>query len=374
MTISYSVSTKLLLRAITAVSAVVPHKPSRDILKCLKVKAEIGISGGCDIITLFATDLETYATFTISENVVVLTPGEFVVPAQTLFDYIKNLEDDTINMSVEDEALKISESGTELVVGLQDIQEFPEFPIIPVTKTDWITLSLEAIKHSLSQVVFAVAEKGHPRWGSLSSICINLSKEVINLAGTDQKRASLVEFPIAAQTLEGQYLVTATALELVTKLFDVDFQMTPNTPNNLIFKNSECVLFVRLVAGDFPSFSKILPKHPNQVALSVPELTRQVKKAALAADQHDTLKMEIKNDKLCLSAKTREQRKGVKIEKALVYAGSEIQFAINCKYLLDLLKASKDDEDLMLHFNKNNQPLLFTQTNFKHLMMPQETR
>lgn len=374
--IDFSVSTQSLLDALTAISAIVPNKPQRDILKCIKIQAILGTDEKADSLMLSATDLESYIEYTISENVMIHHDGSFVVSALTILDYLKNIEDDTVKISTtEEDSLKIKESGAEFEVVTQEVAEYPEFPEVPIAKTGWITLPRDLMQNALDKVVFAVAAHGHPKWGSLSSVCFNLTKDSINLIGTDTYRASIFEFPIPTQNIiEGQYLIAAKSMLFLSKVFTADFQMLPNAPNNVIFRNNECTLYLRLVGGNFPPVKKIVPKHPQSIQLTVAEFTKQIKKAALAADKHNTVKIEIQEGKLRLSANTRELRKNVKVERDLTYKGIGIKFAVNCDFILGLLKASEDDEVLTLHFNKNNEPIVFTQNSFVHFLVPQEAK
>jgi len=374
MTTNFTINRKELCDALTAALAVVPNKPQRDILKCIKIKA---IQSTPDSILIYATDLETYVIYKVDKDVIVSKEGEFVVPAITFFEYIKSLEGDSVDVhQTSEEGLKINESGTEMEVGLQDLAEFPDFPEIPKSKNDWVSLPDIAIKRALSLVIFAVADKGHPKWGALAAVCMNFEKDKISFIGTDQHRASVANLEIIGQNLTGSYLISASAMETVGKIFNSDFQLLPNAPNSLIFRSDHCTLFVRLITGDFPPVRRIvdLHKHQQTLELIVPDFLRQVKKAALAVDQHNTIKIEIKDAKLQLIAKTKEQRKNIKVDYAINYKGNGIQFAINCTYLLDLLKASSTDEPLIMRFNRSNQSLLFEQQNFEHLVMPQETR
>lgn len=376
MTTSFTASRRELLDVLTAIAPIVPNKPQRDILKCIKIKAQ---QGNPDTILIYAcsNDLESFATYRLDTNVIVQNQGEFVVPAVTFLDYIKSLESDTIEIhQTSEEALKINESGTEMEVGLQDILEFPEFPTIPVDKKDWVALPLSAVKHALSLVIFAVADKGHPKWGALGGTCIHFEKGKVSFIGTDIHRASVAELEIDGQKLDGSYLVSANAMEMASKFLNADFEILPNPPNNLILKNDKCSLFIRLIGGDFPPVKSAITsnKHQQSLDLVVSDFAKQVRKAVLAVDQYNTIRIEIKNDVLHLIAKTKEQRKNIKVTHAINYKGNGIQFAVNCQYLLDLLKASSNDEPLIMRFNRSNQPLLFSQTNFQHLLQTQEVK
>lgn len=321
--------------------------------------------------------METFASYCLKTNIIVQKSGEFVVPAVIFTDYIKSLESDTIEIhQVSEEILKIKEAGTEMEVGLQDLLEFPEFPTIPTDKKEWVKLPINAVKHALSLVIFAVADKGHPKWGALGGVCLQFEKDKINFVGTDLHRASISELPVPGQKVEGVYLISATAMEMASKFLNADFEVLPNPPNNLILKNADCNLFIRLIGGDFPAVKNLVTtnNHPQNLEFDVSDFGKQVRKAALAVDKHNTIRVEIKDEKVNLVAKTKDQRKNIKVERAIAYKGNGIHFAVNCQYLLDLLKVADNAEPLVMRFNRNNQPLLFTQPNFKHLLVPQEIR
>jgi len=369
---SFTVDTKIFEKALASVYPIVPNKPSRDVLKGVKIIAK---SGATDTLELLVTDLETYAKASVKTDVIVQKAGEVVVPAQILFDYVKSLSAQNIELrATDEETVKVNESGTEFEVGIKDLDEFPEFPEIP-KGINWIELSSANVSHALSRVGFAVADRGHPRWGALSAICMDFDKDKITMIGTDQHRASLVEVEADTKLSDKQFLVSAKALALLPKVLDGDIKVSVGSKNAVILTDGDNYLFVRLMHGQYPPVRKIVPKkHPNMLAIETKLLLHQVRKASLATDQHGTLRMSLSKDKLLLQTKTREQNRVAKIEQDVVYSGPDAKFAFNCKYLLELLKAADNNEELEIHFNKSNNPVLFKQTNFDHVMVPLEVR
>ena len=368
---SFQVGSTPLLEAVSAIYPLVPNKPSRDILKCFRVTAKQGIE---DKITIRCTDLETFAEVTITSTVIVPNEGEFVVPAATLLEYVKALEGGDVNCLVTpEETLKITENLTEFTLGLQDIDEYPDFPETP-DNASWFGLELPALSKALKQVVFAVAEKGSPRWGTLNAVCMETGPDGVILIGTDQHRASIVNLNISETLDENSYLIPSKTLALVPKIFGEDeVQVSCDVANNIIFKDSSKQVMVRLMHGSFPPVKNFVPNHPKKLELAASDFLRQVKKSSLATDKHSTLKIELTHDKIKLLTKARQQRKVAKIECPVTYDGDEFLFAVNCKYMIDILKAS-DNEAVEMYFNQNNQPILFVQDNFKHLIVPQEVR
>lgn len=368
----FTVDTKTFQDALASVYPIVPNKPSRDVLKGVKIIAK---TGSPDSLELLVTDLETYAKATVKTKTIVQKPGEFVAPAQVLFDYVKALSDQNIELRLTDEeTIKLNESGTEFEVGIKDLDEFPDFPEIP-DNPKWVDLPSGDIAQALDRVVFAVADRGHPRWGALSAVCLDFAEDNLTLIGTDQHRASLAVVDAQTPLKNTQLLVSAKAFALLPKVLLGNVKLCADSNNTVILTDDNNYLFVRLMHGNYPDVKKFVPqKHPNKLEIETNLLFHQVKKAALAADQHGTVRMTLKPDKMMLSTKTREQRRVAKIETDISYSGPESVFVFNCKYLLDFLKAADNDEEIEMLFNKSNHPILFKQKNFNHVMVPLEVR
>jgi DNA polymerase-3 subunit beta len=366
---SFTVNSTEFLDAISAIYPIIPNKPPRDILKCFKVEAK---QGATDTLSIHATDLETFASITLDGSIIVNQAGEFVVPATILLDYARSLDGGNATFLVTpQEALQIVEGEAEFEVGLQDIDEYPDFPD-PPADLSWATLPLPALGKALNQVIFAVADKGSPRWGTLNAVCLETDGQVVNLIGTDQHRASVVSMEVADTLLNSSYLVPSKTLALIPKIFTTDeVRVSFGSNHNLIFSDGATTVLVRLMHGNYPPVKDFVPDHPNSIDIDAAGFLRQVKKSSLATDKHSTLRLELGADKIKLSAKTRQQRKVAKVEFPLEYDGETFQFALNCKYLIDMLKASSNSQPLKMHFNQSNQPILFSQDSFRHLIVPQ---
>lgn len=125
------VETSQLAQALGALVPIIPKKPSRDILKCFRIKVSLGNPDSMHIYA--ASDhMETFASFAVTNGVVVKKAGEFVVPAKDFYDYIKAIETDQVTIETEGEAtVRIKADSTCFEAGLQDIEEFPNFPEVP---------------------------------------------------------------------------------------------------------------------------------------------------------------------------------------------------------------------------------------------------
>jgi DNA polymerase-3 subunit beta len=370
---NFIVNSSLLREALLSINPVIPKKPSRDVLKCVKVIAKSGRGGEPDTIKLMATDMEIFVVLNITSDVLVSNEGKFLVPCQTFLDYVKSIDGANLNIDLtDDETIKLSEAGSEFEVGTQD-DEFPAFPVLP-SEDSAIEISLEDMSKALNKVVFAVAEKGSPRWGSLSAVCIEINEKNLTLIGTDQHRASLVDIEIDSELKDRQFLVSAKHLALLPKVLNSAISLYIEQ-NNLIFKSDDNYFFVRLMHGNYPAVRNFVPsKYPNSLDIEPQAFSKQVRKAALAADEHSSIKLVLENNEIKLYTKTRRQRKEAKIIYNTTYSGDKFAFSLNCKFLIDLLKVTNNQETLKVEFNQNNRPILFSQGKFRHVCVPLETR
>jgi len=368
---SFTIETNIFCEAIASIIPVIPNKPSRDILKAIKISVKSN-----DTLELQATDLEIFSSLIIDSGVAVSDAGEFIVPAEALYDYVKSIEDEHISvMETDTETIRITEESAVFEVGTLDIDEFPRFPELSDDADDWATLSIDEFTTALNKVLFAVAEKGHPRWGALSAVSIEINNNQIVLIGTDQHRASVVTLETDTHVSDKSILVAGKALALIPKVFSGNIKMSLHNDNTVIFTSNGSVLFIRLVQGNFPQVKNFIPDNPYSLTFPPQELLKLVKKAALAIDPTNTLKIELTDKVMTLTAKqTRQQHRAANVKYDVHYDGNPIKFAVNCKYLMDILKATSNGEDLEIKLNQAKHPVLFKQDSFVHLLVPLEVR
>jgi len=357
--------------ALAAIMPTVPAKPPREVLKGLKFSAQIIPRS---TLTIYTTNMELYATYQISDDLSVNKPGEFVVPAQTFNDYIKSLDDDLITLLVTpDDSLEISGKDALFSVGTLDIEEYPRFPDYPQDNIQWIEVSYDIFKTALGRASFAVADKGHPRWGALSAICMDFNKDEISLIGTDQKRASVASVKVKSDVTGKTLLLAADAVETIPKFFNDDFELAlRENPNSLLIRQGNSNFQITPINGNFPPVKKFIPNHPNKMKITTLEFLSVVKKAALAAGDASALKISVVNSDATITAKTKEERRSSKVVCKLDNTGPNIDFQVNWKYLVDVLKVCPQEVELF--YNRSNQPILIKADQFEHIIVPQEAR
>jgi len=369
-----SIKTAVLKQVLDALIPAVPNKPSRDILKCIKIVAK---QGSPDTLTFQVTDLERFLTYDLpcagGASYLVETEGAFAVPAIIFANYARAIDDIDMKIRLTPEnTVNLKTSTAEFEVGAMDLDDFPDFPTLDKVKS-WLEVEAESLRYGLNRVLFAVADRANPRWGALSSVCLELENSTLSLIGTDQHRASVVSIELdkPRTSAKQMLLVSGNALEIVSKIFEGPIQLSLDSPNTLIFKTGNILMFIRLVNGNFPPVRNFIPKHPHKLQLDAKSFLKEIKRVQLATDQFAAIRISFRKDKATLIARTKEEKRTAKIEYEITNPGPDIDFTINCKYLIDVLKVENAFE---LSYNRNNQPLMFKAEGFEHVIVPQETR
>ena len=234
----------------------------------------------------------------------------------------------------------------------------------------WISVDAHAFQQAFKRVSFAVAKEGDPKF-TFTAICVRVSSTDIYLMGSNSHRASIGKIDIKAPGLvTTQVLVTPSSLAQINRMFENTFKLYFGK-NAVVAKDAENILFMRVVSGNFPDIKKYIPSYQNSLVVDVDDFLSQVQKAALAVNKSSTLRLSLSKNLLRLTSESRRPRKSAKIDWAIQYSGKEIEFALNCAYLRDVLKAA-DSSGITIHFGEDNEPLLFTQPNFQYMMVPQE--
>jgi DNA polymerase-3 subunit beta len=124
----------------------------------------------------------------------------------------------------------------------------------------------------------------------------------------------------------------------VSLLVDADKQQ-------VIFKIGEIEWVSRLLAGDFPPYSQIMPSdHLTKLTIGKSELVEAVKRAVIfARESANIIKLSIESGKMVVSANS-AQVGGGETEVEVDIEGESLVVAFNGKYLLDYLNVTSSEE------------------------------
>ena len=356
-----------LVKSVAWASRFVAIKPSLPILSKLKV---VGSKGK---LVLVATNMETGVRVEVGARVE--GEGELAIPAKLLYEYINLLPAGKIQLSVENDGLKLVSAGYKARVAGESVADFPELPIMESKQK--FRLSSDDLGRIVRLVGFcASSELTRP---VLTAVLFEFKKSGLRVVSTDGYRLSMLKkIKISGEMGEVKLLIPRGVLAEVDRLVSEvgSSEVTVSyseEQKSLVFEIGSVTVMSRLIEGEFPAYEKIIPKEGLvSVALKRGELMEVVKAASIfARDNAHIVKWLIVGGKLKVSAHAAavgEQESEIDVE---VLKEGEGEIAFNSRFLIDLL-GSVSDGRVEFEMSDSLTPGLFRSSDkgFVHVVMP----
>lgn len=264
-------------------------------------------------------------------------PGEITVPAKTLVELVSGLGQNKITLKLEGEVLNI-ESG-KLKASVNGISA-AEFPAIPLSSDKGISFPKEAFLTS-SQILFASAvDEGRP---VLTGILTDASEGQLDFVATDGFRLAHRQLELPKGKTQFKTLIPRrTFEELLRIMAEEDIEevtiATSENQNQVVFSLGNTIVSSRLIEGQFPAWSKIIPqKIVARALVEKDELLKAIKLAAIfSKNEANIVVLTTRKGLLKLESHTKEvgsQENEIEGE----VDGEELQIAFNTKFLLDAI-------------------------------------
>lgn len=276
--------------------------------------------------------------------------GALTVPAKTLVELISGLGQNKVSLQATGEILTIT-SG-KFKASINGIAA-AEFPVIPTSSDKGVSFPKEAFLTS-SQILFAsAADEGRP---ILTGILTEVSGGKLDFVATDGFRLAHRELKLPEIAAKFKSLIPKRTFEEVLRLIseeaveEVKIAASENQ-NQAVFTLGETTVSSRLIEGQFPAWSKIIPqKIVAKATVEKDELLKAMKLAAIfAKNEANIVVLTMQQGLLKLESHTKEvgsQENEIEGE----IAGEELKIAFNTRFLLDAISNSPSQK-VMIEFS-----------------------
>lgn len=338
----------------------------------LPILATILISAEKDGLTLEATDLEL--SFRVKVRAKVTEKGKVAVPGKLLADLVTTLPAGTMEVATEKETLLMSDEKVRVEIMTQAADEFPS---LPTALGKGMALDVDEFREKIERVgIAATRDDSRP---VLSGLLWIMAGKDLTLVATDGYRLGIDRLKkIKAETVEdGQkFILPVKAVIELARVLEpgmsevlVEFD---KEKQQVIFGAGEVEMSSRLIAGEFPPYSSVIPTEKKvTVVLERELLAEAVRRASLfAADNANVVKLEISEDGVIVTARSDQMGRSQSSLVAEV-SGEGVTIAFNAKYLLDYLGAVEADK-IILETEGALRPVVFRieGSDFVHVIMP----
>lgn len=272
--------------------------------------------------------------------------GAVILNAQKISAIIRNFPDCDISFEVNDKnSVTISGAMSEFSVHALSPDAFPNLPELSGDKSFRINAGL--LKEVISSTYFAVAQTdARPM---LTGEFFDIKGDKLTVVALDNHRMALREETgaVAAGSLaEISFIVPGKSIYEFSKLLNDGDEtvIVELTGKHIIMKVGQTVFFSRLIEGEFFDYRKAIPTQNKIFAkIDTDAFIDSVERASLLIDDKliTPLKCSFKDSNLNVSCSTQYGRvnDNIRISKE----GEDIEIGFNNRYLLDALRACKDE-------------------------------
>lgn len=272
--------------------------------------------------------------------------GAVILNAQKIAAIIRNFPDCDIRFDTnEKNAVTITGAMSEFSVHALSADAFPNLPELSGDKSFRINAGL--LKEIISSTYFAVAQTdARP---ILTGEYFEIKGDKLTVVALDNHRMALREETgavAAGSNAEMSFIVPGKSIYEFSKLLnDADEGVIVElTGKHIIMKVGTTIFFSRLIEGEFFDYNKAIPTQ-NKIFVKIDTglFIDSVERASLLIDDKliTPLKCSFKGGNLNVSCSTQYGKVNDNI--SISKEGDDIEIGFNNRYLLDALRACKDD-------------------------------
>ncbi len=361
-----------LLKGLQRIQGVVEKKNTMPILSNMLLVAD-GSS-----VEIIATDLEIGLRGRYTA--VVETPGAVTVSAKKMYEIVRELPDEDIQIKVEDNNWVNIRSGHSKfkLVGLPK----DEYPALPdVSEEGMIVIEGDILRDMIKKTLYAVGEND-ARY-VLNGLFVHMTQTTgglnIRMVGTDGHRLSMIDRVVDTTHKEESIIIPKKAMMELRRILEEDTgKTTPTTwlgfsKNHALFKRDGLILISKLIDGNYPNYLQVVPaKTTKKFTISKDVFTHAVKRVSiLSKEKTNAVKLQLEKGRLILSTNNPEVGEANE-ELSVDYNGEAISIGFNSRYIMDVLLAM-DRETISLELSDALSPCLIREEgdeNYKCVVMP----
>lgn len=328
------------------------------------------IQTGKDFLTLTTTNLGD--SFYTKMSATVDTPGIVVFDIKKALEFINFLDAGDIELSLEENQLKIKQGNNQGFFSIYEPEDFPELPTL-----DGKSFPLDQqLLEKLPYVYFSAShDETRP---VMTGIYVTNTDDGAFFVSTDGFRLSLLQ-----QKIDSSFpntLLPAAIFQEIVKLSKRGeaVVLTLSPEDRLVrFTIGDIEIYSRVIEGDFPQYEKVIPKSSSTIITVDPkEFQKNIRLVGIfAREEADVVIFDILKEGIVLRPKAARKKNSEIFQKIDSFDGEECKIAFNYKYVLDFLNTVSADK-IIIECTSATAPAVFKiadNNDYLHIIMPLRT-
>ena len=330
---NFIVSSSYLLKNLNAINGVITSNPVVPILDNVLFEIENGN------LLITASDLQTSVMVEI--QVESKGDGSVAIPAKILIDTLKNLPEQPVTFSIDDENYNIeinSDNGRYKLAG-ENATDFPKVP--QVTDGYSIDLSSELLSNAISNTIFSTStDELRP---AMTGIFLKLSTSSCTFVSTDGHRlVKYVRSDISGDEVDHEMILPRKSLNLLKstlpseKSSDVKLEFNAS---NAFFSFDNVKMVCRLIDERYPDYGNVIPlDNSNNIVIDKSEVLSSLKRISIYANKTtNQIRFKISGGEILISAEDLDFSNEANERISCEHDGADIEIGFNAKFLIEIL-------------------------------------
>jgi DNA polymerase III subunit beta len=322
---------------LTTLSKLVSITEKRSLMPIL---SNVLIDFGREKMMVYSTDLEVSAIGYV--NYPCEGERKIVIHGRKFLDILKEMDNGEIDLKIEENTLTIKQKHTEIVLSLQDPEEFPEIKEI---KTDEkFEIDGKSLIEMIDKVGFAISAD-ETRF-ILTGMYMKGFKGKMVVVGTDGFR--MAQYQKEIEGLNGFKGITVpkrSLSELERIITEGDAVSLSIDEKHVQFSTPTVTMVSRIIEGNFPDYENVVPVNSNTVVIEKEAFFKGLKKVSTIIGRTEPVKVDFIEGKMEIEAVSDigHAQEIIDVE----YSGEAISMNFNVRFLLDVVSHTEGTKIIM---------------------------
>ena len=347
---NFIVSSSYLLKNLNSISGVITSNPVVPILENVLFEIE----GGNLLIT--ASDLQT--SVMVELQVESKEDGSVAIPAKILIETLKNLPEQPVTFSIDDQNYNIeinSDNGRYKLAG----ENSADFPKVPGVNDGYSSdINSEILNSAISNTIFSTStDELRP---AMTGVFFKLASTGCTFVSTDGHRlVKYIRTDIKGDEVDHDMILPRKSLNLLKSILPTDksseIKLDFNA-SNAYFSFENIKMVCRLIDERYPDYDNVIPSdNSNTVTITKSELLGSLKRISIYANKTtNQVRFKISGSEILISAEDLDFSNEANERISCEHDGDDIEIGFNAKFLIEML-SNIESEKVMLKLSEPNR-------------------
>ncbi|GAB3817446.1 DNA polymerase III subunit beta [Pontibacter rugosus] len=334
----FIVSSSALLKQLSSINGVVTNNPVVPILE--NFLFEINNS----TLTITASDLET--SMITELPVEAKENGRIAAPARILLETLKNLPDQPVTFTIDEETytIEISSANGRYKLSGENATDFPRVP--SVQGGNAIEIPSNVLARAINKTIFAVStDELRP---AMTGIFVQLHAESVTFVATDGHRLLRYRRSDIGTGQEASIIVPRKAFTLLKSTLPSEATVVRMEFNqsNAFFSFDNIRMICRLIDERYPDYENVIPvQNPNKLVIERSDLQSSVKRISIYSNKTThQIRLKLSGSELQVSAEDLDFSNEANERLSCQYEGEDMEIGFNAKFLMEMLNNIDSNE------------------------------